>query len=243
MKSGTRVAVATAAMVAALGLVTGCGDSDSGDDKAKGGGAKDDASTAGKQLSAAELDKAAVTKADLKGFEFQKMSEKEISDGGAAKAAQSECQPIAALMGASFDPAPKESVFRTYAQSKGGKLGGSGMIRLSSYADGDAERTIKDLRAAVSACQDGFGAKDGAGKKSDVAKVTPLDDPGQGDESLAFNLVDASKEKAVVKFNVARTGPQLSVFFGVNLMSPAKSDVPAELVKAQVAKIAKASAS
>ncbi|QKV93239.1 hypothetical protein HUT19_16955 [Streptomyces sp. NA02950] len=246
MKSGTRVAVAAAAMVAALGLVTGCGGdggSDSGDAKSKGGGGKDEQSAAATSLSAAQLERAAVTKADVKGFEIQKMSEKEFSDGGAAKAEKAECQPIASLMGSSFDPAPKASVYRTYAQAKGAKLGGSGMIRLSSYGDGDAERTVKDLRGAVSACGGGFAAKDGSGKKSDVARVTPSADPKLGDESLSFSLVDAGKDKAVVEFAVARTGSQLSVFFGVNLTDPTKSDVPAELVKAQVAKVEKANAS
>ncbi|MEU8822179.1 hypothetical protein [Streptomyces sp. NPDC048636] len=243
MKSGTRVVVAAAAMVAALGLVTGCGDDDSGDGGAKGGGVKEGQSAAGKPLSAAQLEKAAVTKADIKGFQIQKLSEKEFSDGGAAKAEKSACQPIASLMGASFDPAPKASVYRTYAQSQGDKLGGSGMIRLSAYGGDDARTTVKDLRAAVSACQGGFAAKDGSGKKSDVAKVTPETDPKVGDESLSFSLVDASREKAVVKFAVARTGSQLSVFFGVNLTDPSKSDVPVELLKAQVTKIGKANAS
>ncbi|MBL1099337.1 hypothetical protein JK363_22250 [Streptomyces sp. 205] len=241
MKSGTRVVVA-AAVAATLGLLTGCG-GDSDDAKGKGGGVKDERTAAAAPLSAAQLEKAAVTKADVKGFEIEKMSEKEFSDGGSAKAEKAACQPIAQLMGSSFDPAPKASVYRTYAQSKGGKLGGSGLIRLSTYGGGDAERTVKDLRGAVSACQGGFAAKDGSGKKSDVAKVTPQADPGLGDESLSFSLLDASKDKAVVKFAVVRAGSQLSVFFGVNLMDASKSDVPAELLKAQTTKLEKANAS
>lgn len=232
--------LAAAAMIAALGLTAGCG-SDSGDgkgDSAKSGGKNGDTAANGAPLSASALQKAALVKGDVKGFEIQKMTEKDVSDGGEAKAAKPECQPLAALMGSRFDPAPKASVYRTYAVTgSAAKAGASGLIRVSSYGQGDAEKTIKDIRDAVTACQGGFAAKDGSGSKSDVSKVSSLDAPKLGDEAVAYSLLDSDKEKAVITFSVVRSGPQLTVFFGVNLVDPAKSEVPRELLGAQVRKV------
>ncbi|AQA13414.1 MULTISPECIES: hypothetical protein [Streptomyces] len=250
-ESGAKRAVGAAvAVVAALGLMTGCG-SDSGDGKADGakqsGGAeqgdKAAASTApaGKPLSESALAKAALTNGEVKGLEVQKMTDKEVDEGGSAKSQKAQCQPLAALMGTRYDPAPEASVHRAYATDlTKARVGGTGLIRISSYGPGDAERTVKDLREAVTACQGGFPAEDGSGEKADVKKVTSLDAPKAGDEAVAFSLHDAGKEKAVIKFTVVRTGAQVTVFFGVNIADPTKSEIPAELVSAQVAKVEKA---
>ncbi|MCQ8192012.1 hypothetical protein [Streptomyces rugosispiralis] len=254
--SGAKRTVGVAiAVVAALGLMTGCG-SDSGDGKADGakqagsagrnGGASqgDEAASsdpAAKPLSASALERAALTNGEVKGLEVQKMTDKEVSEGGSAKTGKAACQPLAALIGTRYDPAPKASVHRAYATDlTKAQIGSTGLIRISSYAPGDAERTVKDLRDAVSACRGGFPAEDGTGVKADVTKVTPLDAPEAGDEAVAFSLHDAGKENAVIKFTVVRTGPQVTVFFGVNIADPAKSEIPTALVDAQVAKVAKA---
>ncbi|MFE2180608.1 hypothetical protein [Streptomyces sp. NPDC059455] len=255
-ESGTKRTVGAAiAVVAALGLMTGCG-SDSGDGKADGAKQADSAKQtdgasqgdgaassdpAAKPLSASALERAALTNGEVKGLEVQKMTDKEVSEGGSAKTGKAACRPMAALMGSRYDPAPKASVHRAYATDlTKAKVGGTGLIRISSYGPGDAERTVKDLREAVTACQGGFPAEDGSGGKADVKKVTPLDAPKAGDEAVSFSLHDAGKEKAVIKFTVVRTGPQVTVFFGVNIADPAKSEIPAALVDAQVAKVAKA---
>ncbi|MFS7876175.1 hypothetical protein ACEYXF_22995 [Streptomyces asiaticus] len=260
--SGAKRTVGAAiAVVAALGLMTGCG-SDSGDGKADGakqagsaqqgdGAKQDDGASQGdeaassdpdaKPLSASALERAALTKGEVKGVEVQKMTDKEVSEGGSAKTGKAACRPMAALMGSRYDPAPKASVHRAYATDlTKAKVGSTGLIRISSYGPGDAERTVKDLRKAVVSCQGGFPAEDGSGGKADVKKVTPLDAPKAGDEAVSFSLHDAGKEKAVIKFTVVRTGPQVTVFFGVNIADPAKSEIPAGLVDAQVAKVAKA---
>ncbi|GAA2298508.1 hypothetical protein [Streptomyces violaceusniger] len=255
-ESGAKRTVGAAiAVVAALGLMTGCG-SDSGDGKTDGakqaGGAQQSGGAQGsdkaassdpaaKPLSASALERAALTNGEVEGLEVQKMTDKEVSEGGSAKTGKAACQPMAALMGTRYDPAPKASVHRAYATDlTKAKVGGTGLIRISSYGPGDAERTVKDLREAVTACQGGFPAEDGSGEKADVTKVTPLDAPKAGDEAVSFSLHDAGKEKAVIKFTVVRTGPQVTVFFGVNIADPAKSEIPAALVDAQVAKVEKA---
>ncbi|WP_240529032.1 hypothetical protein [Streptomyces antioxidans] len=256
-----RTVGAAIAVVAALGLMTGCG-SDSGDGKADGakqsgsaehsdgakqgdgasqGGEAASSDPAAKPLSASALERAALTNGEVKGVKVQKMTDKEVSQGGSAKSQKAACQPLAALMGSHYDPAPKASVHRAFATGlTKADVGSTGLIRISSYGPGGAERTVKDLREAATACRGGFPAKDGTGEKADVAKVTPLDAPKAGDEVVSFGLHDAGKEAVVIKFTAVRTGPQVTVFFGVNVADPAKSEIPAALVDAQVAKVEKA---
>ncbi|QLH23474.1 hypothetical protein HYQ63_24995 [Streptomyces sp. Rer75] len=233
MTSGARSVLTAAAVLAALGLVTGCGGSDRKPDQkvAQRDGA------AAEPLSASALERAALVKADLKGYGIGKMTEREFNGDKEAEALKPGCQPLAALMGTGFDPAPRNSVYRSYAAASGRDAGVSGIIRLSSYGPGDAEKTVKDLRQAISACRGGFAATDGSGKRADVTKVTSLDAPAAGDEALAYSMVDGGKDKAVIAFTVVRTGPQLTVMFGVNLTNPAQSAVPKTVVDRQVRKV------
>ncbi|WP_246097977.1 hypothetical protein [Streptomyces botrytidirepellens] len=238
MTSGARSVLTAAAVLAALGLVTGCGGSDRKPDRkvAQRDGA------AAEPLSASALERAALARADLKGaglkgYEIGKMTEREFNGGKEAKALKPGCRPLAALMGTGFDPAPRNSVYRSYAAASGRDAGVSGIIRLSSYGPGDAEKTVKDLRKAISACGGGFAATDGSGKRADVAEVTSLDAPAAGDEALAYSMVDDGKDKAVIAFTVVRTGPQLTVMFGVNLTKPTQSAVPKTVVERQVRKV------
>lgn len=246
-KSVSRVVLAVTA-VAALGLVTACGGDSDGDKKS---GKSAEKTPAAEQQAAplpkAALEKAVVVKADVKGFEVEKMTDKEYSDGGNAKAAEAKCQPLAQLMGAQTNPAPKDSAYATF--SSAGALTGSGkgsgtatgFIRVSAYAEAGAEQTVSDLRGALAACAGGFKATDGSGEKADVAKVETLTAPKLGDEALAYTLAETGAEDiATVKFTIVRSGTHLSVFFGVDIENPTKPLLPDAVVSAQVAKLEKA---
>ncbi|MFD7506237.1 hypothetical protein [Streptomyces sp. NPDC059850] len=239
MRTGARSVLSAAAAVTALGLLTACGGSGS-DSEGDGGGDQkvaQEESGAAEPLSASALERAALTKADLKGYGIGDMTERDFSGGKEAKALKPGCEPLAALMGTGFDPAPRGSVYRSYAAASGRAAGVSGIVRISSYGPGDAEKTVKDLKAAVSACGGGFAATDGSGKRADVASVTVADAPDAGDEALSYRLVDGGKEKAVIAFTVVRSGPQLTVVFGVNLTDPTRSSVPGAVVDRQVRKV------
>ncbi|MEU9791773.1 hypothetical protein AB0E27_14310 [Streptomyces sparsogenes] len=248
-KSVSRVVLAATA-VAALGLLTACGGDDSDGDKKSGKSSEKTAEKtpggekpAAPPLSKAALDKAVLAKSDVKGFEIETMTEKEFTDGGEAKAAKAECQPVAQLMGAKTNPAPKASAYVTFASAGASKAGsgGMGMIRVSSYADSGAEQTLKDLKGALGTCAGGFAATDGTGDKADVSKVEQLTAPKLGDEALAFTVTDADKKDGgTVKFTVVRSGAHVSVIFGVDLMNPHKPVLPETVVSAQVAKLEKA---
>ncbi|MES4904582.1 MULTISPECIES: hypothetical protein [unclassified Streptomyces] len=250
-KSVSRVVLAVTA-VAALGLVTACGGDSDGDKKSDKSSEKPAEKTPAAEQQAAPLPKAAlekavVVKADVKGFEIEKMTDKEYSDGGDAKAADAKCQPLAQLMGAKTDPVPKASAYATF--SSAGALSGTGkgtgtatgFIRVSAYAEAGAEQTVSDLRGALTACAGGFKATDGSGEKADVSKVESLTAPKLGDEALAYTMTEAGKKDvATVKFTVVRSGAHLSVFFGVDIANPTKALLPDAVVSAQVAKLEKA---
>lgn len=244
----SRVVLAVTA-VAALGLVTACGGDSDGDKKSDKSSEQTAEKTPGGDkavaapLSKADLETAVIVKSDVKGFEVEKMTDKEYADGGKAKAAKAECQPLAQMMGAEQNPAPKASAYATFASGTPGgddaDLGLTGMIRVSSYAEAGAEQTMSDLRGALKACAGGFKATDGSGDKADVSKVATLTAPKAGDEALAYTVTD-KQEGAAVKFTIVRSGTHLSVFFGVNIANPAKSDIPEPVISAQIAKLEKA---
>ncbi|MEU5028356.1 hypothetical protein [Streptomyces milbemycinicus] len=249
-KSVSRVVLAVTA-VAALGLVTACGGDSDGDKKSDKSSEKSAEKTPAAEQQAAPLPKAAlekavVVKADIKGFEVEQMTDKEYSDGGSAKAADAKCQPLAQLMGAQTNPAPKDSAYATFSSAgalTGGKGSGTatGMIRVSSYAEAGAEQTVSDLRGALAACTSGFKATDGSGEKADVAKVEPLTAPKLGDEAVSYTMTEAGTEDVgTVTFTIVRSGAHLSVFFGVDIANPTKPLLPDAVVSAQVAKLEKA---
>lgn len=246
----SRVVLAAAAVVA-LGFTAACG-SDSGDGKNGSGGdrtAGDRAASA--PLSKTALAKAALTKSEAKGYVITPMTDKEAAKGGEPKTERSECRPLAALMGSTFTPAPTASVFRTYSKTDAAlgstddpSAGLAGMLRVSAYGQGDAERTVKELRSAVSACGDGFELTDAEGKKQRLSHVKALPDPEFGDEAVAYQAdseaSSADESGGTIAFAAVRSGSHLTVAFAFNLVKPTAAEIPQELLKAQVAKVERA---
>ena len=234
MKRSVSRVVLTAGAVAVLGLTAACG-GELGKEEGKG-------EVAMAPMSATQLAKAAVVTSDVKGFEIAAMSEKEVSEGGAPKADRPACQPLAALLGSTFDPVPAASVFLNYAGSDAGAdakpgTGMTGLIRLSSYQKDGAQRTVRELKAAIAACGDGF-AVTSDGDRQKISKIAADPAPKAGDEAVAYSAIDQSVGGGgVVKFSVVRSGPHLTAVFGVNIVDPKKSEIPQSVLDRQVAKL------
>ncbi|MBH5335373.1 hypothetical protein IHE55_11430 [Streptomyces pactum] len=253
MKKSVYRVVAAAAMVATLGLATACGgDDSSGKDKDKGGKGSDKATTAppaasgAEPLTAAQLEKASLETKDGQGFAVTKMTDKEIAEGGSAKSDKAECQPVAALLGTDFDPAPVASTYRNYAMADAATASENpeaallGMVRLSAHKPGDAEKVMTSVRDALKACGGGFTVTDGQGEKQVVTEAKEVLIPEAGDESLGLVLSNKNKEEGNVKFILVRSGAQVVTFFGFNMADPEQPEVPQVLVSTQVTKIEKA---
>ncbi|MBQ0828669.1 hypothetical protein [Streptomyces tagetis] len=250
---------ALAASAAALTLlVTACGGS-SDDGKKDEGKAKADpaasAAPAAKALTAAELEKAALTQADLKsGKVTDKIAADEDATKDKVKADDAACLPVAFAQSGVAQADPSAAVKRQWTrepEKPSGDLSDEEMllasmavdqafVTLSSY-EGGAEQPLKDLAAAAEKCAGGFTTTM-LGEKIKVGKVAVTEAPAGGDEGLALTLtVEADEDvKMPQKIVVIRKGATLASFTAVNFASAATGEdfpFPAELVDAQLPKL------
>jgi hypothetical protein len=260
-----RTALAASAAALAL-LVTACGgssddDGAAGDDKATAeqsaqAGGSDASAPAGKALTAADLEKAALAQADVKNGEVTtKVPAKDDVAKDQVSTDDEACLPLALAQAGVAQGEPAASVKRSWqgqteapSESKGpdgqdmidvsvDKI----MLNLASYPDGGAEQALKGLSTAAEKCAGGFLATSGEDKLK-ITKVGTATAPEGGDEAVAVDLgVDVGKDTAgLMKLVVVRKGATLATFSAVNLssmMTGAAFEVPAEVVDAQVAKL------
>ncbi|MGN9814364.1 hypothetical protein ACTMUQ_03315 [Streptomyces sp. SD11] len=207
----------------------GTGDTqDTGDPQGSSGGAPKDVGP----LTKAQLKKAALATDDVKGFEVKESEGADLL-GQTVPATPSKCQPIADMFLFSTDPASRAGVSRG-AVSKDETNASVITFALLAYKPGEADEVIDGLRSATKGCT-AYRHAD-----YDYKNVKAAADPGLGDESVAFRLV-ASIEGAQVPaaYTVVRDGTTLVAFSSMNMLDADEIEVPAELVKAQLAKLAK----
>ncbi|MFE1286467.1 hypothetical protein [Streptomyces sp. NPDC058751] len=260
MRSAVARRTALAASAAALALLaTACG----GDDKADKGGSGEDkggaaasSAPAAKALTAAELEKAALTQADVKsGKVTEKVSGAEAAAQDKVKADDAACAPIAYVQNGSYVGKPSATVLRKWTGEPkkpaagasdeekflAGMDASSVMVTLASYENGGAEQAMKDLSAAAEKCAGGFSITV-AGEKTKVLKVATTDAPKGGDEALAMTVTIQADEgiEASSKGVVVRKGATLAYFPAFNLAAAATGkdfDFPTEIVDAQLTKL------
>jgi len=253
-----RTALAASAAALAL-LATACGGSSDGD--SKGGDKKAtqaDKAAPAKALSAAELEKAVLTQADVKsGKILPALPAEDDSAQDLVKADDETCAPLAYLQGAGYVGKPAAKVKRVWVGDAKKPAAGAGADdkllasldveksgeTLASYADGGAERVMKDLKAAAQKCAGGFSYTVG-GEKAKIAKVVTTQEPGGADEALALTLTSLNDEgiKAPTKVVVVRKGATLAYFPVMNAASFGSGKdfpFPTQIVDAQLAKLAK----
>ncbi|MDQ0950227.1 hypothetical protein QFZ24_004150 [Streptomyces phaeochromogenes] len=116
------------------------------------------------------------------------------------------------------------------------------LVSLSSYEGDGAKETMSSLSAAIEGCGSGFTA---TAKKEPqkFKKVESEKASGNGDESLAFAVTADSDGDPVVHAEVARHGNTVATYYSISMAAFADDaevsdyDVPAELIKAQTAKL------
>ncbi|WP_406172753.1 hypothetical protein [Streptomyces sp. NBC_00996] len=254
---------ALAASVAALALLaTACGGSSDGGDKSGDGKTAQADKTvsatpaAAKVLTAAELEKAALTQADVKsGKVVTKVPARDDIAQDKVKTDDPACEPLAYLQGGSYVGKPADTVKRSWTgDAKKPAAGASAedtmlaavdrakvVLTLASYEDGGAEKAFADLSTAAAKCAGGFTFTVGS-DKTKILKVVTTDAPQGADEALALtSTVDAEEGiKAPVKGVVVRKGATLAYFPAVNIAAAATGkdfDFPMELVEAQLTKL------
>ncbi|KKD05373.1 hypothetical protein [Streptomyces sp. WM6386] len=200
----------------------------------------DVAVVAAEPLSAAELEQAVLTKADLGGYDIEKV----VTDTSASRrtADPAECAPVARALGGSSGFGAVARAGRMIFSKKDSATGAT-MI-LSSHSGQGAARVIAELRTAAEECET---FKDVAvGFRYDDVEVRP--DPHQGDESVSLRLTQLaalSEDEEPIRVPYAvlavRQGATVAMFYEFDRPRASGDSppavVPEAIVEAQLKKL------
>lgn len=232
-------------------VLTACG---SGEDS-EAGTASEETGTAvvqGKPLSASDLERAAVTAADLDGYEVNKILT--ATSASRRTADPAECGPVVQALGGSSGFTAVARVGRMIATKEEGDEAGASMV-LSSHTGEGAVAVIDELRTAAERC----------GSFDDISADFPYEDtelqpdPDYGDESVSLRLTEVvadggGEEPIRVPFTVlaVRQGTTVAMFYEFNRPGGSGADsgsgeaapaaIPEEIVRAQLNKLSEAAA-
>ncbi|WP_327352911.1 hypothetical protein [Streptomyces sp. NBC_01304] len=241
-------------------LVTACGGGgQSGSDEGTSG------KPAAKALTAAQLEKAAVAKGDVKGHEIKKPGKADVLKPDAVSVENAACKPIAQAFSALPAAEPVASVQRLVVQeSTKAKKGMPSTKELAemtekeaqeatfdslditktlaslwSYDGEGAEQTLGKLREAGKKCAGGF-VMTIDGEKQKITKVAE-GKLSAGQDGVAWTL-EQKTDDGTVSTNVAviRQGGTLAGFSSFNIAAAARGeafDQPTAVIDAQAAKL------
>jgi hypothetical protein len=251
-----RTALAASAAALAL-LVTACGSSDDGGDKAAGDtkGKDDKTASAAPALTAADLEKAALAQADVKNGKVTEVSAADDVAKDKVKAEGEDCEPLTyAEVGVPLGE-PVASVKRSWTEGPKKPSGDQSteeavgaafdldkvLLTLASYDDGGAETVLKDVKAAAGKCAGGFSFT-AMGEPAKIAKVAEDKAPGGADEAVAMTMTMVGEEgdEFPVKVVVTRKGSTVATFTVLNLAAAGSGKdfpFPTEISDAQLAKL------
>ncbi|MET7741023.1 hypothetical protein [Streptomyces sp. NPDC005385] len=239
MKSALGRVLVGAGVTVALAATGACGgqDSDGGDKDAASKKPAAKASPAAREglkpLTEAQLTKAAITKADVKGYRVGNTPDDEIPEVS-VPAKPATCQAIADmfLLGTEPDAAARVSRSLTSLVQTDATVLRMGLL---AHREADAKGVMADLRTQSEKCES-FEHTD---FKYTAVKV--LKAPELGDEAVAYSMTsDIDGEKIPVSYTVVREGSTLVVFYAMNALGGQAPEVPAKVMEAQVAKLEKA---
>ncbi|MFD7708231.1 hypothetical protein [Streptomyces sp. NPDC059786] len=254
-----RAALAASAATLVL-LATACGgssdDGDKGGDKGAAGATASAEPAAAKALSAAELEKAALTEKDVDNGRVDKITGADDIKKGQVKAEDAACTPLALVQTSAAQGDPAATVKRMWTEegkkaSESDAMSEEAMLEsldldkvfvtLASYEDGGAETVLEDTRTAVEKCAGGFTFT-AAGEKAETLKVVSTKAPEGADEAVAMTLTikgDGS-DTWLMKAVVARKGATVASFSVLNLAAAASGkdfEFPTHIVDTQLGKL------
>lgn len=243
----SRVALA-ASVVVALGFTAACGSGGNADDgksseggasaaadgtPAGGGAASSAADEGAGALSQADLEKAALAAGDIKAYEVETLPADDMP-AETVPATPAVCQPLANMFMFTSDPKAGARVGRTLTAADSLDATVTS-VALLAHEEADAKEVVSKLRTASKKCT--------AYEHTDFkySGVTALPDPAKGDEAVAYKLKGSIEGASVpMSFTVVRSGSTLVAFYAVSMAQPGKTQVPAAVIDAQLAKLKKA---
>ncbi|WP_455360357.1 hypothetical protein [Streptomyces sp. SYSU K21746] len=233
-KSVSRLLTA-GSVIASLALTTAC-TGDDGDKDAKAPATSAPSKPAGPPpLTAAQLEQAMVTPAELKGYTFKKIPAEEIPELS-VPAKPAACQPLADMFMFASQPKAKARVASTLTGPDGTDEMDATVVSIGllAHQEADAGKIVAGLRTASTSCK----AYEHADMK--YAGVKALADPKKGDESVSYQVEGViDGDKLPMTFTVVRSGSTVVSFYAMNILDPAKAVVPPAVIDAQLAKLAR----
>jgi hypothetical protein len=251
-----RRALGVAVVVPVL-AVTAVACSDGGDDSGGSGGKKEDGrsqeSGSGSDsgsvgegsgesggvppLDQKQLDGALLKSGDVKGYRAQRNKEDALPAQNTMKADDPRCSPITDVVDSK--PEHEREAFSSGVLMKGSLSTGGAVqqVLLSSYAEGEAEKWMGELKKAVRDCGS-FTGQINTGEKSRLS-VKRGKGVGVGDDSVRFTMEDARGKESPTVFTIVRTGANTASFMSVSLSGEPQA-VATALVKKQHEKLTEA---
>ncbi|MFD7092976.1 hypothetical protein ACFV94_34985 [Streptomyces sp. NPDC059896] len=186
----------------------------------------------GKALTQGELNRAILTDGDVPGFRAGPM---DAPPPGGETADRSECLPLTAVLNGKPEPLGKAVAYRQLVGPDNDRPAVSEF--LTTHGVRDASTLLNRLRAAVTACADGFTASGGDGP-STYTGVKRLSTVKAGDDALAYQLTgDFEGDPVPLVFHLVRVGGTVATFYTANFENGATPRMPPALLAAQATKL------
>ncbi|MFJ2670547.1 hypothetical protein [Streptomyces sp. NPDC087525] len=186
----------------------------------------------GKALTQGELDRAILADGDVPGFRSGPM---DAPPPRGENADRSECLPLTAVLNGKPEPLGKAVAYRQLVGPDNDRPAVSEF--LTTHGVRDASTLLNRLRAAVTACADGFTASGGDGP-STYTGVKRLSTVKAGDDALAYQLTgDFEGDPVPLVFHLVRVGGTVATFYTANFENGATPLMPPALLAAQATKL------
>ena len=207
----------------------GGGDKSEQDGGGSGGG---DGAAEAKTLSTAQLSTALLKNGDVSGYKVRKSGDP-LKDADVPPVSE-KCAPVLDA----FSPSSKQKrkAYVGASVNKGEMSAGQtvNQVLLASYASGDAETVMSDLKSSLKTCKQ----IEGKGKDGKTEKVTIEEAPAPelGDDAARFLLKNPASKSMAFSMTVIRSGANTTSFTSLSLGGK-EAKVPEAVAKKQVDKM------
>ncbi|MFE1289805.1 hypothetical protein [Streptomyces sp. NPDC058751] len=185
-----------------------------------------------KPLTEAQLTKAVIAKADVKGYRVGDTPDDEIPEVS-VPAEPAGCQALADMFLLGTEPDATARVSRSLTSLK---VTDGTVLRVGLLAqkEADAKKVVADLRTESGKC--------GSYEHTDYqyTAVKPAKAPALGDEAVSYTMTgNIEGTRIPMTYTVVRSGSTLAVFYAMSAVRGKAPEVPAGVVEAQITKIEK----
>ncbi|ELS57257.1 hypothetical protein [Streptomyces viridochromogenes] len=153
-----------------------------------------------------------------------------------------ECRALADMTASGTGPTPQAAAYAGRSYSAKSEAGLMVTTALLSYEGEGAQQALADVRKAVTACAGGFSTSgNNGGATIKYVSVRSEQVTAGGDESTSWLMTgEARGTRLPMHFTSVRVQNTLAVFLTLHLTDPVEAELPADLLDAQVDRVAAA---